>query len=483
MDDGSSHRQVAEQVRGEILALAPGSRIASHRELVRRFHVSASTVADALSLLAQQGLIESRPGAGSFRTENRPVPRPGDTSWQETALELGPQEESPPGIRRVFDAPGLLSTLAPSAADVVDLNGGYLHPDLQPLSMLTASLARAARRPEAWDRPPPGGLPELRDWFAAELGGGLGRQDILICGAGQSALSTSLRALCQPGDPVLLESPCYPGATAAARAAGLRPIAIPLDINGIRPDRLDEALTHTGARALVVQPVFQNPTGASLTPQRRDELREIARRHRAFLIEDDFARYMAHDDGKPLVPPLISDDPDGTVVHIRSMTKVTSPNLRVGAIAARGPVMARLRAASVIDTMLVPAPLQYTTLEVVTSPSWRRGLATLGKTLKHRRATARDAIAAAFPTELTHYPRGGYHLWVSLPPQSDSRQFAAEALIRGVAITPGDNYFTSGGGSPHIRISYVAAPSPADISEGIRRLEPLVSKYIAEAAG
>lgn len=133
------------------------------------------------------------------------------------------------------------------------------------------------------------------------------------------------------------------------------------------------------------------------------------------MIEDDFARYMAHDDGKPLVPPLISDDPDGTVVHIRSMTKVTSPNLRVGAIAARGPVMARLRAASVIDTMLVPAPLQYTTLEVVTSPSWRRGLATLGKTLKHRRATARDAIAAAFPTELTHYPRGGYHLWVSLP--------------------------------------------------------------------
>lgn len=201
------------------------------------------------------------------------------------------------------------------------------------------------------------------------------------------------------------------------------------------------------------------------------------------MIEDDFARYMAHDDGKPLVPPLISDDPDGTVVHIRSMTKVTSPNLRVGAIAARGPVMARLRAASVIDTMLVPAPLQYTTLEVVTSPSWRRGLATLGKTLKHRRATARDAIAAAFPTELTHYPRGGYHLWVSLPPQSDSRQFAAEALTRGVAITPGDNYVTSGGGSPHIRISYVAVPSPADISEGIRRLEPLVSKYIAEGAG
>ncbi|GKT31184.1 GntR family transcriptional regulator, partial [Aduncisulcus paluster] len=239
--------------------------------------LSENAIADALSLLAQQGLIEARPGAGSFRTENRPTPRPGDTSWQETALELNPQDDSAHGVRRVFDAPGLLATLAPSTADVIDLNGGYLHPDLQPLSMLTASLSRAARRTQAWDRPPPGGLPELRDWFAAELGGGLGRQDILICGAGQNALATSLRALCQPGDPVLLESPCYPGATAAARAAALRPIAIPLDNNGIRPDRLDEALSHTGARVIVVQPVFQNPTGASLTPRRRDEIRDIAR--------------------------------------------------------------------------------------------------------------------------------------------------------------------------------------------------------------
>lgn len=464
-------------MRDEILALPPGARIASHRELVRRFRVSASTVANALSLLAQQGLIESRPGAGSFRTESRPAPRPGDTSWQETALELNPQDDSAHGIRRVFDAPALLTTLAPSAADVVDLNGGYLHPDLQPLSMLTASLSRAARRPEAWDRPPPGGLPELRDWFAAELGAGLGRQDILICGGGQSALATSLRALCQHGDPVLLESPCYPGATAAARAAGLRPIAIPLDANGIRPDRLDEALARTGARAVVVQPVFQNPTGVSLTPQRAEAIRQIAAQHGAFLIEDDFARYMAHEDSKPLVPPLISEDPDGTVVHIRSVTKVTSPNLRVGAIAARGPVMARLRAASIIDTMLVPAPLQYTTLEVVTSPSWRRTLTSLGKTLQHRRTTARDAIGAVFPADaLAIHPRGGYHLWVSLPTQFDSRHFAAEALTRGVAVTPGDNYVASGSGSAHIRISYVAAPSPADISDGIRRLAAVIQQ-------
>lgn len=457
------------------MALPPGAGIPTHRQLVHRFHVSATTVADALSLLTQQGLIESRPGAGSFRTETRPAVRTGDTSWQETALELTEQAGAARGIRRSFDAPGLLATLAPTSADVIDLNGGYLHPELQPLTTLTAALSRAARRPQTWDRPAPGGIPELRDWFASDIGGGLSRHDVLICAAGQSALATSLRALAQPGDPVVLESPSYPGAAAAARAAGLRPVAVPLDANGLRPDHLDEALSRSNAQVIVAQPLFQNPTGVSLTSQRSREVLRIAREHRAFVIEDDFARHMDHVDAKPLTPPLIADDPDGIVVHIRSMTKVTSPNLRVGAIAARGSVMSRLRAASIIDTMLVPAPLQYTTLEVVTSSSWRRALASLAKTLRHRRDIAAEAITATFGVSaLAHRPKGGYHLWVSLPEQYDSAQFVADALTCGVSVTPGHNYFVNTSGTPHIRISYIAAPSPADIADAIRRLAAVI---------
>src|SRR2546421_1709489 len=102
--------------------------------------------------------------------------------------------------------------------------------------MLGRALPRAARRSGAWDRPPVGGVPELRDWFASDIGGGLGRHDILICGAGQSALATTLRALGQPGDPVLIESPTYPGTIAAAHAAGLRTIPVPLDNEGLRTD-------------------------------------------------------------------------------------------------------------------------------------------------------------------------------------------------------------------------------------------------------
>jgi DNA-binding transcriptional MocR family regulator len=186
---------------------------------------------------------------------------------------------------------------------------------------------------------------------------------------------------------------------------------------------------------------------------------------------------MAHADAGPTPPPMIADDPDGTVVHIRSLTKVTSPNLRVGALAARGPVMARLRSAHVIDTMFVPAPLQYTAFEVVTASGWKRALARLGSALEHRRKVAIEAVSATFgPYALAIRPRGGYHLWVSLPSHLDSGQLAAAALANGVALTPGDNYYPTDSGPPHIRLSYVAAPSTTDVDDAIRRLASVVAE-------
>jgi DNA-binding transcriptional MocR family regulator len=477
MYDSSSSQELATALAREIEDLPAGARIATHRELVRRFGASATTVSQALALLTRRGLITSRPGAGTYRSETAPVARAGDTSWQEAALELSNQLDSAAGTTRSFKSSALTATLSTLGPDVVDLNGGYLHPHLQPLSMLGTALSRAARRADAWDRPPVSGVPELRDWYASDIGGGLSRQDILICGAGQSTLGTALRAVGQPGDPVVIESPTYPGTIAAANAAGLRTIPVPLDSEGIHTDYLDEALSRTGARIIIVQPLFQNPTGASLSVSRQRDILAIARRHGAFVIEDDFARHMTHADTAPTVPPMIADDPDGTVIHIRSLTKVISPNLRVGALAARGPVMARLRSAHIIDTMFVSAPLQHTALELVAAPSWKRAIAALGSALEHRRKVAIDAVSATFgPRALALRPHGGYHLWVSLPGHVDARQLTAAALANGVAITPGDNYYPTDSSAPHIRLSYVAAPSAADVDRAIRSLASVVAE-------
>ncbi|NEA07141.1 PLP-dependent aminotransferase family protein, partial [Streptomyces sp. SID10692] len=383
MQERSSVAELVTSLRDELDRYSPGGKLPSSRALVERFRVSPVTVSRAIAQLAAEGLVTTRPGSGAFRARPRTaLPAPGDTSWQEVSLS---GDGGPEVVPRTVDASGVLVTLAAPPPGVIEFNGGYLHASLQPERALSAALARAGRRPGAWGRPPTDGLPELRSWFAREIGPALSGADVLITAGGQSALATALRALAPPGAPVLVESPTYPGMLAAARATGLRPVPVPVDADGIRPELLADAFRATGARVLVTQPLFQNPTGAVLAPARRPEVLAIARAAGAFVIEDDFARRLVHDDAGPLPPPLAADDPDGVVVHVCSLTKVASPSLRVGALAARGPVLERLRGIQVVDSFFVPRPLQEAALELVGSPSWGRHLAAVATELRHRR--------------------------------------------------------------------------------------------------
>lgn len=468
---------IADALAADLADVPEGHRLPSQRELVARFGASASTITQALTLLRQRNLVETRPGAGTFRSR-RPtgVPTVGDTTWQRASLDLGDGL----GARRRFHTAELGGALAVHGPDVIDLNGGYQHPHLQPIDLLASATARAARRPQAWSRPPTAGLDELRDWFAQDIGAGLGRHDVLIGAAGQGALATAMRALGQPGAAVILEAPTFTGTIAAAHAAGLAPVAVPMDARGMLPEHLDAALHRTGARLVVVQPAYQNPTGATMTPRRQQEIRQVARSHHAFVIEDDFARYLSHDDAAPLPPPMIADDPDGTVIHLRSLTKITSPNLRVGGIAARGPVMSRLRDAQLVDTMMVPAPLQHTALELFTASAWRRTRARMAAELGERRREAVAAVHEVCGAEtLPVVPHGGYHLWLRFPEHVDGRQVANRALASGVAISAGVVYHPSGADThPTVRISYVAAPSSSDVVAGIQRLGPILAELV-----
>lgn len=475
-NDSSAARALADDLGAEVEALPAGARLPSHRALVERYAASASTVAHALSLLAQRGLVESRPGAGSFRTHRSAPHRLGDTAWQSAALELTANLGAEPGTTRRVEAAALSDVMRAPGPDVVDLNGGYLHPGLRPAGLLRAALTRVAKRDDAWDRPPPGGLGALRDWFAADIGAGLTRTDVIVAPGGQAALAMTLRALTQPGDPVVIESPTYPGTIAAAQAAGLRPVPVALDEQGMLPEHLDDALTRTRARVVVLQPLHQNPTGALMGAERRRALLRTARAHLAFVVEDDYARHLTHADATPAPPPMICDDTDGTVVHVRSLTKATSPNLRIAAVASRGPVTARLRDAFTIDTLLVPAALQQTAIEVVSAPGWRRAQRELAGHLQARREHASAAVARHLGVAaLASRPSGGYHLWLDLsatPARGASAGALCDAaLARGVAVTSGANYHLPGHAhDARIRLSYVAAPSSADVERGIERL-------------
>ncbi|MEU6465925.1 PLP-dependent aminotransferase family protein [Streptomyces sp. NPDC046976] len=469
MQERSSVGELAAQLRRELDRYSPGGKLPSSRALVERFRVSPVTVSRALAQLAAEGLVVTRPGAGAFRARPRTPETPaGDTSWQEVALSADGAADLVP---RTVDATGVTVSLAAPPPGVLEFNGGYPHPSLQPERAMAAALARAGRRPGAWGRPPLEGLPELREWFAREIGGTVTAAGVLIAAGGQSALATALRALAPPGAPVLVESPTYPGMLALARAGGLRPIPVPVDRDGVRPELLADAFRATGARVFVCQPLFQNPTGAVLASARRAEVLGIARAAGAFVVEDDFVRRLVHADAGPLPRPLAADDPDGVVVHVGSLTKATSPSFRVSALAAHGPVLERLRAIQVVDSFFVPRPLQEAALELVGSPAWPRHLRTLSGELKERRDAMTGALALRLPElALPHVPSGGYHLWARLPEGTDDDAFSAAALRAGVALTPGRPYFSAEPPAPYVRLSFAAVAGLGEITEGVRRL-------------
>ncbi|MEV8535519.1 PLP-dependent aminotransferase family protein [Streptomyces sp. NPDC051211] len=459
MSDSSTSVELAARLRELLARLSPGDRLPSSRELIQQYRVGPATVARAIAVLAAEGAVVTRPGSGTYvAVRTRSEPGVVDTAWQTVAL-----------TDRTVDTRLIAEPLGPAPAGTITMDGGYIHRSLQPTRALSAALARAARRPDAWDRATASGLPALRAVFAEIAGGGVTPDDVLVTSGGQSALSIAFRAIAGPGSPVLVESPSYPGALAAAGAAGLRPVPVPIDGDGVRPDLLADAFAMTGARLLYCQPTFHNPTGTVLAPERRQQILHVARASGAFVIEDDFARHLGH--GGPVPRPLVADDGDGTVVHVTSLTKPAAPSLRIGALVARGPVMERMRAVRMVDDFFITRPLQEAALELLSSPSWDRHVRTLGAELRERCSRLTAALGREMPTAtVTSVPAGGLHLWLRLPPGVDDTALTAAARQRGVAVSAGSRYFATEPPAAHLRLGFAAGADHTELEEGARRL-------------
>ncbi|RFS85653.1 PLP-dependent aminotransferase family protein [Actinomadura spongiicola] len=461
MKHDSSAMALADALRADVRRMSPGERLPSSRSLVERHRVGPATVSRALGLLAAEGLVVTRPGSGAFAVGRREtVTEPADFGWQ--AVTLGD---------RSVDSAGVSWLLTPPPEGVIALSGGYLHPTLQPTRALATAAARAARRPDAWEMPRLGGMPELRAWVARTVGGAVSPADVVITNGGQQSLTTVLRALLPPGAPVLVESPTYLGVLALARASGLHPVPVPVDAHGVRPDLLAEAFAMSGARVFYCQPAFHNPTGTVLGEDRRSRVLDVARAAGAFVIEDDFARHLGL---VPPPPPLVTRDADGRVVHIASLTKATAPSLRVAAVIARGPVAERIRATQLVEEFFPARPLQETLLELVSSPGWPRHLRAVRAALRSRRDAVLAALARDLPELRVNRPDGGLHVWARLPDGVDDTALAEAALRAGVLVSAGRPFFPAEAPAPHLRISYGTAASEAELAEGVQRLSAVL---------
>jgi DNA-binding transcriptional MocR family regulator len=458
---------VTQHLRGLAIIEPAGTRLPSVRDLMRDLKVSPVTVQAALERLGREGVVEARPGQGTFvlgRAE-APVAQP-DLAWQSVAL----------GARRV-SADRLASLLVMPRPGARALSLGYLPESLQATALLAAAAGRAMRRPGVWGRMPIEGLEPLRAWFA-QAAGGFSAHEVTICPGTQSANAAAFRALAGSGDAMLIESPTYSGAIAGAQAAGLRLVPVPTDEDGVRPDLLEDAFQRSGARLFYCQPTYANPTGRLLSAERRSEVLAVVRRAGAFLIEDDWARDFGLDGEPP--PPLAPAETDGHVVYVRSLTKCAAPGLRIGAICARGAALERLRATRLIEDFSVPGMMQETALHLVTAQSWPRHLRMLRAELRRRRDLLASALARHPAMGTATLPPGGLHLWLRLPPGVSDAAVAAEASRQDVLVSAGHHWFPAEAPDPYLRLSF-AAVEPDWVDEAVATLAAIVVQAVARA--
>lgn len=442
-----STTKIVSGLRAWIAAAPPGAQVPSNRALTAEYTASPVTVQKAMRKLIALGLVESRPGVGTFVKSVRST-RPVDYGWQTAALGVPPSRASL-----------LSSTQRTIAPDAIALHSAYPARELLPERLVRGALARAARADTAMTRSPAGGLAELQAWFASELASAspagitpATARDALIAPGSQSALSSVFRALVGTGQPLLIESPTYWGAILAAEQAGITLVPIPTGADGPDPEEIARAFVRTGARAFYAQPAFGNPTGVHWPVETRIAVLEIVRRHGAFLVEDDWAHDLAIEGESR---PIAALDDDGHVVYIRSLTKSVSPSLRVAAVIARGPARERILADRAAESMYVSGLLQAAALDIVTQPAWQSHLRGLRQQLRERRDLLITSLREHAPGALLEVvPAGGLNLWVRLPEGTEVDDVVRDCQLRGLFIAPGTESFPAEASGAFIRLVY-----------------------------
>jgi 2-aminoadipate transaminase len=357
---------------------------------------------------------------------------------------------------------------------VISFARGAPAPECLPVRELAACARDALERDgvTALSYGPAGGYGPLREWLAERHGVAPGR--VVLTNGGMQALVFLARHLLRDGGRVLVEAPSYDRPLKALAALGADVVALPMDEEGLEPDALEQALGDGEPPAfLYTIPTFQNPSGRTLSDERRRELVRLARERGLLVVEDD-PYGLVRFEGTP--PPTLHELAGGeNVVYLSSFSKTVAPGLRVGYLVLPDGLVAEVEALAVGDTITPVLLSQAVVWEFVRRGSFAPNLERVRGLLRDRR----DAMLGALERELPagarwSRPQGGYFLWLDLPGGVDSRELLGRAEEAGVTFVRGSDFFPGGsGGRSSARLAYSFA-SPAEIAEGVARLAALL---------
>jgi DNA-binding transcriptional MocR family regulator len=452
-------------------ALRGGDRLPSVRRLAQERSVSIATVLEAYLRLENAGLIEVRPKSGHFvrrrgaLTAEPRTPRACTTPSRVSAS--GAYTKILEAMRDPELLPFGCATIDPSYLPIAALN--------RIMTQLTRELTTLGGRYEGAP-----GLVTLRRQIArrgVDAGMALSEDDLCTTIGATEGLTLALRAVAKHGDVIAVESPAYFGVLQAVEGLGMRAIEIPANPrNGLDVSAFEETLRSQPVRALMIAPTISNPLGSIMPEDERERLVRITRRHDIAVIEDDVYGELVFDGSRPR--PLRSfagPSEDSHVVLVSSVSKTLAPGYRVGWIAG-GRWHDQIVRLKYGQSLACPALLGMAVAEFLESGGYDRHLRRLRSAVAGNVERYREAIVAQFPegTRVSS-PRGGFVLWVELPPGNDALALHEQALRKRIVIAPGPLFSARQRFANFIRIS-AGMPWSERTADGIRTLARLIAR-------
>src|SRR5580658_2489619 len=447
--------------------VAVGSRMPSLRQIIAQHGVSQSTVFRAYYLLEKWGLIRAQERSGYYVA-------PGASVTVKRVPHAAALAES-----GKVDISDLVFSVLDAARHpgIVPLGSAFPSPLLFPLPRLAKSLAQGARLLSPWstvvDLPP--GNEHLRRQIALRyMGMGISQpmEEIVVTNGALEALNLCLMAVTRPGDVVAVESPGFYAALQAIERLDLRAVEIPVDpTTGLNLDALAKALKKHPIRACWFMTNFQNPTGVTLSLEKKKALVELLAAHEVPLIEDDVYGELHFQPEYPL--PALAFDKKGLVMHCSSFSKTLAPGYRIGWVSA-GRFADKVQRLKLMTTLSASIPVQAGIADYLEHGGFDRHLRKLHAAMQTQRAAMEAALRRYLPREVRWVtPSGGYFLWLQLPDAVDAMALHRLAIGRGISIAPGPIFSATHAFQNCVRINF-GHPWSARIDAAIRALAEIL---------
>jgi 2-aminoadipate transaminase len=370
--------------------------------------------------------------------------------------------------------------------EVISLAGGLPDTSTFPSHSFAAQMTRIAQESSAaaLQYGPTEGFEETKrcicEVMAAE-GMNPDPGDVIVTTGGQQAIDLVAKTLVDPGDVVIAEAPTYPGAVPVFSAYQADTVQVPVDGDGLCVDELEQVLDQLSAEGrrpkfVYTVPSFQNPSGVTMSDDRRRRLVEIARERELLLVEDNPYGLLRYEGESR--ESLYELDGGDYVLYVGTFSKILSPGIRLGWLCAPPPVMEKVVLGKQASDLCTSTLTQYFVREYFAEGRWLDYVGDLREIYRARRDAMLDALARFFPRQaLWSHPEGGLFCWATLPSFIDTTDLLAKALRENVAFVPGAAAFVDGRGGSSMRLNF-SASTEEEIHEGIRRIGGVVAQQM-----